>query len=105
MINLKTKVRLSFKESLKLLHNPVKNISKIKAEKLRKRLAYDELLANLLVFQKLKQKQKEKNKFIVNNFENSLQIINNLDFKLTKDQLLTYKQIKKDVSRITKCID
>ena len=26
------------------------------------------------------------------------QIINNLDFKLTKDQLLTYKQIKKDVS-------
>ena len=95
----KDKNWLSFKESLKLLHNPIKNISKIKAEKLRKRLAYDELLANLfLVFQKLKQKQKEKNKFIVNNFENSLQIINNLDFKLTKDQLLTYKQIKKDVS-------
>ena len=34
---------------------------------------------------------------MLNNFENS-QIINNLDFKLTKDQLFTYKQIKKDIS-------
>ena len=50
---------LSFKESLAVLHNPKKYISKIKIENLRQRLAYDELLANFLVFQKLK-KNKEK---------------------------------------------
>ena len=34
-------------------------ITKDKLENLRKRLAFDELLANLLVFQKLKKKQKK----------------------------------------------
>ena len=62
---------LSFKESLAVLHNPKKYISKIKIENLRQRLAYDELLANFLVFQKIKKKTKRKNKFIVKNFENS----------------------------------
>ena len=93
---------LSFKESLAVLHNPKKYISKIKIENLRQRLAYDELLANFLVFQKLKKKQKEKNKFIVKNFENSEIIINSLNFELTKDQVITYKQIKKDISSSNK---
>ena len=51
---------LSLKDSLKLIHNPVKNISKITIKNLRKRLAYDELLANLLVFQKIEKKKKRK---------------------------------------------
>ena len=49
----------SFKKSLLLIHNPNKNISKNEIEILRKRLAFDELLANFLVFQKLKKKKKK----------------------------------------------
>ncbi|MBD22637.1 MAG: ATP-dependent DNA helicase RecG, partial [Alphaproteobacteria bacterium] len=98
----KDKKWLSFKESLKLIHNPKKNISKNESENLRKRLAYDELLANLLVFQKLKKKKKEKNKILIKSFSNSKQIISKLDFKLTKDQLLTYEEIKKDISGYNK---
>ena len=49
----------SFKKSLLLIHNPTKNISKNEIEILRKRLAFDELLANFLVFQKLKKKKKK----------------------------------------------
>ena len=61
------------------------------------------MLANLLVFQKIKKKTKEKINSLLKNFENSLQIIiNSLDFKLTKDQVLTYKQIKKDISSSNK---
>ena len=89
---------LSFKESLMLLHNPKIIITKDKFEKLRKRLAFDELLANLLVFQKLKKKNKENNKFIINNFSNSEFLIKNLEFELTKDQLTSFKDIKKDIS-------
>ena len=88
---------LSLKDSLKLIHNPIKNISKITIKNLRKRLAYDELLANLLVFQKLK-KRKENNKFKVLNFSTSKSIIENLNFTLTKDQFSAYKEIKKDIS-------
>ena len=87
----------TFQKSLLLLHNPGKNISKNDSEILRKRLAYDELLANLLVFQKLK-KKKEKNNFLITNFLNSEFIIKNLEFKLTDDQLSAYKDIKKDIS-------
>ena len=65
---------LSLKDSLKLIHNPIKNISKITIKNLRKRLAYDELLANLLVFQKLKKKRKENNQFKVLNFNTSSQL-------------------------------
>ena len=89
---------LSFKESLMLLHNPKIIITKDKFENLRKRLAFDELLANLLVFQKLKKKNKENNKFIINNFSNSELLIKNLEFELTKDQLTSFKEIKKDIS-------
>ena len=88
----------SFKKSLLLIHNPNKNISKNEIEILRKRLAFDELLANFLVFQKLKKKKKEINKFLITNFANSESIIKHLEFKLTNDQLSAYENIKKDIS-------
>ena len=88
----------SFKKSLLLIHNPNKNISKNEIEILRKRLAFDELLANFLVFQKLKKKKKEINKYLINNFVNSECIIKHLEFKLTNDQLSAYENIKKDIS-------
>lgn len=88
----------SFKKSLLLIHNPNKNISKNEIELLRKRLAFDELLANFLVFQKLKKKKKETNKFLITNFINSESIIKDLEFKLTNDQLSAFEDIKKDIS-------
>ena len=102
MKSIETKNWLSLKDSLKLIHNPVKNISKITIKNLRKRLAYDELLANLLVFQKLKKKRKENNQFKVLNFNTSKSIIQNLNFTLTKDQSSAYEEIKKDISSKSK---
>mgnify|MGYP007000446968 CR=1 len=58
-----------------------------------------ELLANFLVFNKLKKNiNKDKNLYIVNNFTNSQNIISRLDFKLTRDQILAYKKIKEDIA-------
>jgi len=88
----------SFKISIINLHKPSKSLIK-EFETFRKRLAYDELLANFLVFNKLKKENnKEKNKYIVNDFTNSENIINRLSFTLTKDQIYAYKEIRGDIS-------
>ncbi len=88
----------SFKISIINLHKPTKSIIK-ECETFRKRLAFDELLANFLVFNKLKKENnKEKNTYIVNDFANSENIIKGLSFKLTKDQINAYKEIKEDIA-------
>ncbi len=88
----------SFKVSIINLHKPSKSLIK-EFETFRKRLAYDELLANFLVFNKLKKdNNKEKNIFVINDFTNSENVIKQLSFKLTKDQIYAYKKIKKDIA-------
>ena len=51
-----------------LLHNPKSIIKKDKFEA-RKRLAFDELLAIFSISKIKKKKNKENNKFIINNFQ------------------------------------
>ena len=88
----------SFKVSIINLHKPTKSLIK-GYEIYRKRLAYDELLANFLVFNKLKKiNNKDKNIYVVNDFTNSENIINQLNFKLTKDQIIAYKKIKLEIA-------
>ena len=92
----------SFKVSIINLHKPTKSLVKGN-EIYRKRLAYDELLANFLVFNKLKKiNNKDKNIYVVNDFTNSENIINQLNFKLTKDQIIAYKKIKEEISSCQK---
>ena len=94
----KEKDWLSFKISIINLHKPTKSLVKGN-EVYRKRLAYDELLANFLVFNKLKKiNNKDKNIYVVNDFTNSENIINQLNFKLTKDQIIAYKKIKLEIA-------
>ncbi len=88
---------LSFKNSINNLHIPPKNINNNDIENLRERLAFDELLSNFLIFNKLKKKAKDQNLFRIKDFSYSDTIISNLNFNLTKDQKITLKEIRKDL--------
>ena len=87
----------SFKDSINIIHKPSKETSEDQLLYLRQRLAFDELLSNLLIFNKLKYKSEKTNHFKINNFSISEKIIKNLDFDLTKDQKLTLKEIRNDI--------
>lgn len=84
----------SFKTSLVNLHCPRKESYNFKIY--RERLAYDELLSNFLIFDKLKKNKKKKNNFHVKDFSLSKKIIKSLDFKLTKDQQSTIEEINNE---------
>ena len=92
---------ISWNDSIKELHKP-ENIGKYK-KNFYQRLAYDEIfstfLANSEIRKKIK-KIKKKNKII--NFEKQREIISNLDFILTKDQLKTLEEINNDLSSSAK---
>jgi len=82
-------------ESIVDIHkNEKKNIN----SKFYRRLAFDEILANLLVLSQVRQKirniKKEKKTF--DNFL-SQKIINSFDFKLTKDQVSIIDEINNDI--------
>ncbi len=86
---------VSWLDSVKNLHS--KDDSNLN-DKYYRRLAYDEILANLLVLSQVRQrfkKFKKKRKF----FEDKLskEVINNFNFQLTEDQLKSINEIKKDV--------
>ena len=85
----------SFKSSLINLHIPRKDSKNLKIY--RKRLAYDELLSNFLIFDKLKKNQKKRNNFYVKDFTLSQKIIESLNFELTKDQKTTIQEIKNEL--------
>ncbi len=86
----------SFKESVTRLHKP-KDITKENEYKpYIKRLAFDELLSNFLIFNLLKKKQKSISEIKVKDFNLSKKIIHKLNFELTKDQRKTFIEIKKD---------
>ena len=86
----------SWKESLLKLHNP-KTIYNSNSKYLR-RLAFDEILSNLIVLSKNRRKFKETKK---NNklFSNSLskKILKNCSFKLTQDQNKVINEINNDL--------
>ena len=85
----------SFKNSLVNLHNPDENSKNFKIY--RKRLAYDELLSNFLIFDKLKKNKEKSNNFYVNDFSLSKRILKSLNFELTKDHQNTIEEIKNEL--------
>ncbi len=86
----------NFKNSLIYLHKPTKEYER-NSKIYRERLAYDELLSNFLIFDKLKKNKQKSNNFHVKDFSLSKKIIESLDFELTKDQQRTIKEIKNEL--------
>lgn len=85
---------LNLQESLKQIHFPMNNASRMQA---RKRLVFEELLILQLALLELKG-QSEKNKGI--KFDKNVKmsdVINSLPFKLTKAQLRVLEEIDKDM--------
>ncbi|MBK94013.1 MAG: ATP-dependent DNA helicase RecG [Rickettsiales bacterium] len=88
----------TFSESLKSIHTPkTKNI--LDLEKFRKRLAFDEVLSNLIAVNSFKKKNSfSSNKIFIKNATLSNKIISTLNFSLTNDQKFAYKQINNDLN-------
>ena len=86
-----------FKSSLIQIHQPILGFNQSQFNLSRRRLAFDELLSNFLIFNELKKKPKQQNNFMINNFSLSKSLIKNLDFKLTIDQEKTLEEIKKEL--------
>ena len=86
---------ISWKDAIIKLHDP-KNVKK-KGNFLN-RLIFDEILATFLINSKIRRniKKIKKQKKIFNE-ENSKELINKLNFKLTNDQIKTIKEINKDL--------
>ncbi len=92
---------ISWNESIKELHKPENKDNHKK--NFYKRLAYDEIFSTFLVNSEIRKKIKKikkKNKKIDLKKQNL--IIDNLDFKLTRDQLLSLKEVNNDLSSSTK---
>ncbi len=87
---------ISWNQSIIELHKP-ENIGKYNSN-FYKRLAYDEILATLLVNSEIRKKirktKKQKKKF---NLNNQKAIIKRLNFKLTNDQIKTLNEINNDL--------
>ena len=84
-----------FKNSLINIHTPIKKSNDFRIY--RERLAYDELLSNFLIFNKLKKNKKKRNNFYVEDYSLSQRIIKSLEFELTKDQQSTVDEIKNEL--------
>ncbi len=87
----------NWKDSILNLHDP-KNASDLKSS-FYKRIAYDEILANLIVLSKIrkrKKKIKKDNKIFKNNLSNI--IINNFSFNLTLSQKRIIEEINIDLN-------
>ncbi|MAI60693.1 MAG: ATP-dependent DNA helicase RecG [Rickettsiales bacterium] len=84
-----------FKNSLINIHTPIKKSNDFRIY--RERLAYDELLSNFLIFDKLKKNKKKRCNFYVEDRSLSQKIIKSLEFELTKDQQSTVNEIKDEL--------
>ena len=94
---------ISFKDSLITIHCPKKKLADNDLERIRKRLAYDEILSNFITLYKIKLIKKihlSKYKCSKNNI--SKKIIKNLDFFLTEDQENVVHEIENDLSKKNK---
>ena len=92
---------ISWNNSIKELHKP-ENIGKYK-NNFYQRLAFDEIFSTFLVNSEIRKKIKKfkkKNKFFDAKKQNNL--IHNLDFALTKDQIKALKEINYDLCSSTK---
>ncbi len=92
---------MSWNESIKELHKP-ENIGNYK-KKFYQRLAFDEIFSTFLVNSEIRKKIKKikkKKKFF--DLKKQNQIIQNLDFVLTKDQIKALKEINDDLCSSTK---
>ncbi len=92
---------ISWNDAIKELHKP-ENIGNYN-QNYYQRLAYDEIFSTFLVNseirKKIKRNKKIKKKF---NLDKQQEIINNLDFLLTKDQLKALKEINNDLCSSSK---
>ncbi len=87
---------VSWKESIIKIHN--NDINLVRSSKYFKRLAFDEIFANFLLSSKIRskiKKIKKKNKIFDLNYQN--EILKNLKFKLTDDQILALDKINNDM--------
>ena len=92
---------INWNKSIIELHKP-ENIGKLN-EDFYQRLAFDEIFSTFLVNSEIRKnikKIKKKRKEI--NLKKQNQIINNLDFSLTKDQIKSLKEINTDLSSSSK---
>ena len=92
---------INWNKSIRELHKP-ENIGKLN-EDFYQRLAFDEIFSTFLVNSEIRKnikKIKKKRKEI--NLKKQNQIINNLDFSLTKDQIKSLKEINTDLSSSSK---
>ncbi len=92
---------INWNDSIKELHKS-ENIGKLKKD-FYQRLAYDEIFSTFLVNSEIRKnikKIKKKRKDI--NIKKQNQIINNLEFSLTKDQIKSLKEINIDLGSSTK---
>ena len=92
---------ISWNESIKELHKPGNKENYKK--NFYKRLAYDEIFSTFLVNSEIRKKIKKTKKINKNiNIKKQNLIIKDLNFKLTKDQLKSLKEINNDLSSSTK---
>ena len=89
---------LSFKDSIKNIHLTNKT-SIHKYEKFRQRLAYDEILSSFLIFNQIKKTSRKVKRFKIINNIHSNQLLQNLDFELTSDQLSSISDIRNDFKK------
>ena len=92
---------MSWNNSIKEIHKP-ENIGKYK-ESYYQRLAYDEIFSTFLVNSEIRKKiKKVKKEKKILKLNKQSEIINNLDFTLTNDQIKTLNEINNDLSSSTK---
>ena len=90
---------VSWTESIRRLHNPFELSDLEKNSKYFKRLAYDEILSNFLIFSEIKKRIKKLKKIPKKiNLLKNLSIRKNLPFKLTNSQEKSLEEITKDLS-------
>ena len=90
---------ISFKKAIISIHKPSCIYSTDEINALRRRLAYDELLASYLTFFELKKKfNLDKNRVKIKNLDYTNKILSRLSFKLTKDQIKSLKDINNDLN-------
>ena len=95
---------ISFNEALTIIHNPVKDESIM--NKAKRRLAYDEILANQLALSLYRKQIKNNQTGIQINIDNSLinPFLKNLKFKLTDSQEKVLNEIFEDLKSSTPMI-
>ena len=87
---------MKFGDAVKTIHFPK---SKKEALEARRRLVFDEFYEFLLAVKKLKaHKSEEENRYVINDFSHCEELLKDLPFELTKDQMKTFEDIKKDLA-------